>query len=389
MKHTLIQGMLTVLMEGRVDSANAAQVEAEITQLREMPHSALTLDCSGLQYISSAGLRVVLRLIKKETDLMMTNVSSEVYDALEVTGFTELLKVKKAYRQCSVDGCEIIGQGANGVVYRIDRDTVVKVYKRLDCLDDVHRERELARKAFVLGVPTAIPYDVVQVGEQYGSVFELIDAHSFSKLIAEDAEHLETYAGMFADVMRTMHTTHVKPGEMPSGKALCLSWAEQAKPCLPEDVAEQVFALLEALPETDTIIHGDYHTNNIVMQRGEAILLDMDTLSMGHPVLELYMAYRALVGLGEKDPTMVERFLGVPYEVTCRFWRKALEKYLDTTDEARLRDVENKARLLCYLRLIRRTAKRGLQNTPEGRENIEWSLKRLRELLPQVDTLTF
>ena len=83
----------------------------------------------------------------------------------------------------AAEGCEVIGEGANGIVYRTDPDTIVKVYKNHDALEEIHNERELARKAFVLGIPTAIPYDVVRVGEGYGSVFELLNAKSFAKII--------------------------------------------------------------------------------------------------------------------------------------------------------------------------------------------------------------
>ena len=53
----------------------------------------------------------------------------------------------------------MLGEGANGKVYRYDSDTIVKVYKDSVSLEDIKRERELARTAFILGIPTAIPYD--------------------------------------------------------------------------------------------------------------------------------------------------------------------------------------------------------------------------------------
>ena len=78
----------------------------------------------------------------------------------------------------------MIGEGANGKVYRVDRDTIVKVYRKPDAIQEIQRERELARTAFVAGVPTAIPYDVVRIREGgYGSVFELLDATSFWRAI--------------------------------------------------------------------------------------------------------------------------------------------------------------------------------------------------------------
>ena len=107
---------------------------------------------------------MILRLRKQEPELAIVNASPEVYEIFEMTGFTEMMPVSRAYRRVSVDGCEVIGQGANGKVYRLDPETIIKVYLNPNSLPDIHRERELARKAFVLGIPTAIPYDVVKVG---------------------------------------------------------------------------------------------------------------------------------------------------------------------------------------------------------------------------------
>ena len=147
---------LTVKLTGRISSSNAAEVEEKIKKEIGSFKGELTLDASGLEYISSAGLRVVLRLKKDNPSTKIINCTPEVYDIFDMTGFTEMMEISKAYRKLSTDGCEVIGEGANGKVYRIDEDTVVKVYKNSDALDEIKNERELARKAFVMGVPTAM-----------------------------------------------------------------------------------------------------------------------------------------------------------------------------------------------------------------------------------------
>ncbi len=148
---------LVIALNGAIDSGNAGQAEQEIQAiLAENPAQSLQIDCVDLQYCSSAGLRIILALKHQIDDTHLINVSSALYEILEMTGFTEIMDVKKAYRVLSVEGCEVIGRGARGTVYRIDRDTIVKVYHSDDALPEIHRERELARTAFVAGVPTAI-----------------------------------------------------------------------------------------------------------------------------------------------------------------------------------------------------------------------------------------
>ena len=144
-------------VSGRIDSTNAAAAESDIlAEIAGKESEDVVIDASALEYISSAGLRVILRIKKLCPTLKITGVSAEVYDIFEMTGFTEMMDIEKAYRVVSVEGCEVIGEGANGKVYRIDGDNVVKTYKNADALKDIQHEREVARLALVLGIPTAI-----------------------------------------------------------------------------------------------------------------------------------------------------------------------------------------------------------------------------------------
>lgn len=389
MNATMENGILKAALSGHIDSGNAPAVESELMALRERePHDGMVLDLKELTYISSAGLRVVLRLRKLEPQFKLVNVSAEVYEILDMTGFTEMMTVEKAYRELSVEGCEVIGRGANGTVYRIDKDTVVKVYRDADCLPDVQRERELARKAFVLGIPTAIPYDVVRVGESYGSVFELLNSRSFSKLIAADPAGMDKYVDLYVDLMKKMHSTHVKPGDMPRMKEIALNWVTFLREYLPADQAEKLVALVEAVPERDTMLHGDYHTNNIVMQNDEVLIIDMDTLCVGHPIFELASMYLGFVAFGELDPNVTLNFLKMTHDTAVVFWKKALAKYLGS-DDAAVRAVEEKAMVIGYARLMRRTIRRNGFDTEDGRATIALCKERLADLLSRVDSLDF
>ena len=382
--------LLTIFLKGHIDSANAGDVEKEIEVARaQSSASDLLLDASELNYISSAGLRVILRLRKQMPDLSVINVSPEVYEIFDMTGFTEMINVQKAYRQISVEGCEVIGQGANGKVYRIDPDTIVKVYLNPDSLPEIHRERELARTAFVLGVPTAIPYDVVRVGEGYGSVFELLNADSFVKLLTKGKKSLDEVAKMSIDLLKLIHSTEVKPGSMPDMKAVALDWADFLKDYLPEDLYTKLHDLVAAVPEDHHMMHGDYHLKNVMLQNGESLLIDMDTLCYGHPVFELASMFNAYVGYGELDHDITLTFMGIPFETAKEFWDKSLKLYLDDADEETIRSVEEKAQIVGYTRIMRRRIRRNGFDTEEGRAEIENCKKHLAELLPKVDTLTF
>lgn len=145
---------LTVKPEGKVDTSNAAEVEKEIFAfVDEYKPAKVIIDAQKLKYISSAGLRVILKLKKTVDDSIIINASLEVYDILDMTGFTNLIDVKKAFREVSVEGCEMIGKGGHGTVYRLDGDTIVKLYGENEPFDEIEREVSYSKKAFVYGIP--------------------------------------------------------------------------------------------------------------------------------------------------------------------------------------------------------------------------------------------
>ena len=379
-----------IRLSGRIDSNNAAQVEKEVlVQLDGGVGEALTLDAAGLDYISSAGLRVLLRLKKTCPALRIVNVSSEVYEILDMTGFTQMMTVEKAFRAVSVEGCEEIGRGANGSIYRIDQDSVVKVYRNADALEDIRHEREVAKLALILGIPTAISYDVVRVGESYGSVFELLNARSFSSILASEPEKLDWCVREYVSLLKKIHGTAVPEGKLPDMRETALGWARFLLDRLPPEKGQKLLALVEAVPRDSHMLHGDYHTKNLELQNDEVLLIDMDTLAVGHPIFELASIYNAFVGYYELDHEAVKSFQGFDFETGLRFWQKSLAAYLGTDCPAKLREVEDKARVLGYARLIRRAIRRGGGDSEQGRREIAHWTEELLELLEKTDTLVF
>lgn len=99
--------------------------------------------------------------------------------------------------------------------------------------------------------------------------------------------------------------------------------------------------------------------------------------------------YLAFVAFGEVDPGVTLSFLKLSRKTAVLFWKKALAKYLGTRDGEAIRAVEEKAMVIGYARLMRRTIRRSGLNTEEGRANIELCRTRLADLLSRVDTLLF
>ena len=198
----------------------------------------------------------------------------------------------------------------------------------------------------------------------------MLNAKSFSKLIAAEPENKDKYITEFVDLLKRIHSTEVSPEDMEDMKAVAIGWAEFLADYLPREQSDKLLALIRAVPDRHTMIHGDYHTNNVEMQNGEVLLIDMDTLSYGHPVFELASMFLGFVGFGELNPASVEKFMKLPYETTKYIWHKSLSLYLETDDEERMNEVAEKAMIVGYARLMRRTIKRIGFDDPEGKGSL-------------------
>ena len=379
---------MEIELKGRIDSNNTQSVEEEIrSKLPKDKDSQIEFNMERLEYISSAGLRVILRIFKEYPNLSLINVQPEVYEIMDMTGFTEMMKVKRAYKSVSIEGCEEIGRGANGIIYRIDQDNVVKVYLNEDPLSEIEHEREVAKLALVLGIPTAIAYDVVKVGDYYGSVFELLNATSFAKILARTPEKIDWCVDEFVKMLRKIHATEVPEGKLPRIKETALEWAAFMKDYLDAEEYEKLYRMVSEIPESNYMIHGDYHTKNIEQTDSEILIIDMDTLAVGDPIFELAGMFNSFVGFNEYDHDLTRRFQGFDFEIGVEFWEKSLAKYLKTSSQTKIKEVEDKARVIGYTRMIRRAIRRNHQDTEDGRKEIEMWTTELKELLQRVDSL--
>ncbi len=87
---------LEIALEGRLDTMTAPELEAELKTALDGADS-LTLDCEKLDYISSAGLRVLLsahKIMSGKGGMKLTHVNDVVQEVFEVTGFSDILTIE-------------------------------------------------------------------------------------------------------------------------------------------------------------------------------------------------------------------------------------------------------------------------------------------------------
>ena len=378
MKHLLEKEKLTIYFEGDLNSYNADNFEKEIEEIvTNQSFKTLILDFSSLRYISSAGLRIILKLKQRFDDVHIIEASLEVYDVLTMTGFINIMDVKKALKRVYISGAQVIGSGFFSTVYRIDKDTIIKVFNRVSDPEQIERELKLAKQAFILGIPTAISFDIVRVDDKLGVRFEMLDCISLRDAFKNNPDKYDELLAKYVALLKKINTTDCKDPTIPDMRQAFLKKVDEIKEFFDDKYYRKAKALIEGIPESMNFVHGDCHFKNIMVQGDDFLLIDMDTLSRGEPIFELATLRAPYVAFEEDDPGNNEKFLGMSAEMCKKLFDDIVEKYFGKKDQA----IKDKIALVCYIHMVWWNK----VNTPDNQKRLEGCKSHLIELLDKYD----
>ena len=94
--YTKEASMLTVAPEGRIDTLSAPELEKKLCEILDGV-SELVLDMAKVEYISSAGLRIILKIQKlmlRQGKMKLISVNESVMEVFEITGFSDILTIE-------------------------------------------------------------------------------------------------------------------------------------------------------------------------------------------------------------------------------------------------------------------------------------------------------
>lgn len=372
---------LCFIIEGRIDSSSIREFgDTVVAERRKYPHGRIVFDCSELEYISSAGLRILLSLKKKErAPIRLINVSPDVHETLDVTGFSRLLEVFKTPRDLSEADVQKMGYSGNITVYRMGEDTLLKVYPDGTSLDAIEQERQYAQAAFLSGVPTLIAYDVVTYKGRLGMLYELVKATTVASLIEATPWKMDQYAAEMGKLLKTIHKATPEPGILPKTSAIYEGWARRMSPWLYSQEIEKLCRLVHIIPEADTVVYGNFHPRNVFIQHGEPLLINMACISCGNPIFDLgaiYMNHMAEVEQLSQHPSLKTI-------QAKKFWDVMIRAYLGTTDTNAVKKQEDVIQAAALLRSALSPAAASMT----GGEAEPFIARARRDLLPAADYL--
>ena len=356
MNYRTDEGKVVIALSGKISADNAADVEGQVNEIIATTGAKdVVLDAGELEYISSAGLRMLVKLLKSLDSLIVVDVSPSVYEVFDMTGFNKMMEVRRALRTIDVEGCECIGRGGNGAVYRLDAETIVKVYHNdTNSLDKIQASRVSAQKLLAYGIPVAIAFDVVKVtggeGLGYGLVYELLDCKTVGELIHEDPSSAEHWAHEAAELLKLLHSTEAPEGTFPDARNSCHQWVDVASEVLSEDVQARLHRLYDNLPAKNTLVHGDFHTGNMMVQDGEIVLIDTDDVAQGDPIIDMAGMALTFEYITTEDRAMYTMRMTI--DEMNRYYNAFLKEYYGTDDEALLQRYAYQRKLHSLVKLL-------------------------------------
>lgn len=335
---------LVISLGGHISTNNAEEVQEEILSIIEAhPDKKVVFDAAKLHYISSSGLRILLTVQKMKAPEMVTvkNVVRGVYDVFEMTGFTNILNIRKNIRKISVDGFDVIGQGQSSTVYRVGDDIIVKLYKEGVPLEKIYQEIDYSKKAFLAGIPTAISFDLVECNGAYGAIFEMVDhADTVGHELTARPDEFDTIMEKFVATYKTIHSKSIENmGGFVSIKDTWNKWADgmEANGSFTREETAMLKQMIAAVPERPTMVHCDYHAGNVMYQHDEIVVIDMADIGYGHPIFDLAGgAFHARYCYFPKR----QKVHGMCEADMLRFWDTLLRMYFNTTDDSQLQEVK-------------------------------------------------
>lgn len=385
-------------LTGRIDTVAAPKVDNQIQTAiynASEPVTNLTFDCSTLDFISSTGLRVMLKYKKLYPSLEVINVSNDVYSVFEMTGFSRIITVRKAMRTINLEECTLLGRGGNGEVYKINDEEIIKLCLRQEDEQKLIEEMNLAREAFVLGVPTVISFDTAKVNDgRTGIVMEAINPDTYSSWLTEHPDEIDTYVQQYVDLFKTTNAIEVMPGQFRSGKEWIREKILVPSDCSTPEWDEAFLEIIDYIPEGHQLTHNDGHPNNVLMygdgEDRQLMLIDMGDIGAGHPIMEIIgWSFTMLMPKFGIAYPYAKMFTGLDDELRNKFMRRVLALYLGINNEEELDRAVNAASLAGAMKPVglHHTKKYSLFTDDQRKEYFRYVYEHKQEFIDAIKYL--
>jgi len=347
------EGNLYFNLSGKVTSQNATNLNNMlISERKNNSNGSVIFDCEELTYISSAGLRVLLSLKKKEKEpIKIINVLPDVYEIFDTTGFTEIFDVSQKsdisssvsdkLRDVSNDkNVHKIGYSGGITLYNIGDDIFMKVYPAGTGFELIEHEKQYAQAALLSNIPTLIAYDIVTFNGQYGMLYELPKAKTVFSHLEQTPWKIMQYAADMGKLLRQIHSAEPHLDIIPRASEVYKSYAEKMNSFFNASEIQTLINIIDVIPEAGTAVYDNFNARNVfVHQNGDLILINMTGIQYGEPIYDLGRIYMMHIC---KSNDIVKLMTGFEAFQAKKFWENMMLSYFNTNNFAEINKHEER-----------------------------------------------
>lgn len=162
---------------------------------------------------------------------------------------------------------KLIGQGQNGKVYLMGDDKVVKIFPKEKPFELIQREYDAVRGAYRQGVPSAGVYGIISWDEGYGIIFDYLHGETLTAYMEREPEKEDLYIEKYVETIKKLHGAKAEGDCYADNKELLKKGMEESS--LSKEEKRKILKLIDAIPDRDTLLHGDLRTNNVLIENGK------------------------------------------------------------------------------------------------------------------------
>lgn len=223
----------------------------------------------------------------------------------------------------------VIGSGTTGTVYAYEGDKIVKVFPLGYPIYKIESEFNGAKLFNRANLPSPVCYEIVSTDKGYGMVFERIEGVTLTQAISQNPSGLDYFVKKMICLMRDIHSARIDDMHLVcSAKEKYLAYLSECSRYYSLSELDSLKNLILAIPDRVTLIHGDFHTENVMVKNDDTLMLiDFAEVCYGHPIFDIIAEGAVIPVTLENDPKLAESYLGISSELMQQIWKSYVRHY--------------------------------------------------------------